>query len=146
MIFGGVIKLALPLASICRWCAFVILFSRVHWRTSDFLCWVKPLRIVVAEEDSPQHDWPSSWACPLANYDAQDGCHCNCGAYDPDCDDEEQAVHNCESPEATCNEDSECTGSGWCTCLWLEYSSWLYMVLRCWIWPHTKRRNGQGKR
>nr|BCY23782.1 uncertain protease [Schizochytrium aggregatum ATCC 28209] len=29
---------------------------------------------------------PSSWRCPTSWYSARDGCDCECGAYDPDCD------------------------------------------------------------
>eukprot|EP01105_Mastigella_eilhardi_P003082 TRINITY_DN1392_c0_g1_i2.p1 TRINITY_DN1392_c0_g1~~TRINITY_DN1392_c0_g1_i2.p1 ORF type:complete len:1456 (-),score=74.94 TRINITY_DN1392_c0_g1_i2:371-4738(-) len=29
---------------------------------------------------------PKSWTCPPDLFNANDGCHCNCGANDPDCD------------------------------------------------------------
>ena len=40
---------------------------------------------------------PSSWHCPADYYNAKDGCDCNCGAYDPDCDDDQSLVLNCGS-------------------------------------------------
>ena len=35
------------------------------------------------------------WTCPPATYDADDGCHCGCGCWDPDCDYPSQAVQDC---------------------------------------------------
>src|SRR5205809_6614203 len=29
---------------------------------------------------------PSTWTCPSGYYHTLDGCDCNCGAWDPDCD------------------------------------------------------------
>ena len=29
---------------------------------------------------------PSEWTCDPNYYNARDGCDCNCGAWDPDCD------------------------------------------------------------
>ncbi|KAL0477917.1 hypothetical protein AKO1_005392 [Acrasis kona] len=29
---------------------------------------------------------PIAWTCNPANYNSSDGCHCNCGIRDPDCD------------------------------------------------------------
>lgn len=29
---------------------------------------------------------PSSWKCDASSYGSGDGCHCNCGAWDPDCE------------------------------------------------------------
>ena len=47
------------------------------------------------------------WACNPAFYDAGDGCDCECGCWDPDCDDLEQKVYNCEDDE-TCVEPGVC--------------------------------------
>lgn len=50
----------------------------------------------VGEEGSCQKDCPdrritvdppSGWTCPVGFYATRDGCHCECGAHDPDCDD-----------------------------------------------------------
>lgn len=40
------------------------------------------------------------WSCPLEYYAAQDGCDCNCGAWDPDCD-ADQHVTNCPNDMET---------------------------------------------
>lgn len=44
----------------------------------------------VCEKDCPQRlltvDPPSGWTCPRGFYGTRDGCHCECGAPDPDCD------------------------------------------------------------
>lgn len=50
---------------------------------------------------------PRGWTCRARYYHADDGCDCNCGAYDPDCDDPRSAVYNC-SPESTCLPDGSC--------------------------------------
>jgi len=49
---------------------------------------------------------PTTWTCDEAWYGTLDGCDCNCGALDPDCD-LGQEVFNCEfgetcGPEGTC--------------------------------------------
>lgn len=52
---------------------------------------------------------PGSWTCDPAYYGTLDGCDCECGAYDPDCDLGQQVL-NCSWGEAcgvdgTCEED-----------------------------------------
>ena len=37
------------------------------------------------------------WSCPASYFGTRDGCDCECGDYDPDCDDPSQAVLNCPS-------------------------------------------------
>jgi hypothetical protein len=39
------------------------------------------------------------WACPSGFYGTRDGCDCNCGGWDPDCDDPSQQVFNCATVE-----------------------------------------------
>ena len=39
---------------------------------------------------------PSNWVCPKDYYSTHDGCDCDCGAWDPDCDDSSAEVHNCD--------------------------------------------------
>lgn len=39
---------------------------------------------------------PPGWTCAPATYDAGDGCHCKCGAYDPDCDVTPLPAINCK--------------------------------------------------
>lgn len=55
----------------------------------------------------PGDDVPDEWLCELDLYDAGDGCDCDCGAYDPDCDDPEQELYNCP-PGAWCNDAGLC--------------------------------------
>ncbi|MCB9508435.1 MAG: trypsin-like peptidase domain-containing protein [Myxococcales bacterium] len=50
---------------------------------------------------------PDGWACDEASYDAGDGCDCDCGAYDPDCEDPSQQLYNC-GPGQTCVEPGIC--------------------------------------
>ena len=40
-------------------------------------------------------DVPAGWICPPGYYGTRDGCDCDCGAYDPDCDIDEEPVYNC---------------------------------------------------
>ena len=66
---------------------------------------------------------PGTWSCALSYYSSGDGCHCECGAYDPDCSDGTQAVINC-APDQVCNLNGHCEGGGQggCTpdCAWKE--------------------------
>jgi hypothetical protein len=39
------------------------------------------------------------WTCPRNFYGTRDGCDCNCGGWDPDCDDPSQQVYNCATVE-----------------------------------------------
>jgi V8-like Glu-specific endopeptidase len=50
---------------------------------------------------------PEGWMCGPVHYDTGDGCDCECGIYDPDCDDESALVFNCSiglacTPEGLC--------------------------------------------
>lgn len=47
------------------------------------------------------------WLCPASTYNANDGCDCNCGVYDPDCDSSESELFNCPSGFT-------CTSAGFC--------------------------------
>jgi len=51
---------------------------------------------------------PLNWSCDPSFYNASDGCDCNCGAYDPDCD-KDKNVLNCPCKKMECNE-GICTG------------------------------------
>jgi len=42
---------------------------------------------------------PRFWNCSSESYNSKDGCHCRCGAWDPDCDDLSQATINCPNDE-----------------------------------------------
>ncbi len=50
---------------------------------------------------------PAEWTCDAGWYDAGDDCDCDCGVFDPDCDDRNLDVVNC-APGSTCNRDGTC--------------------------------------
>jgi hypothetical protein len=52
---------------------------------------------------------PIDWGCDSAYYAANDGCDCDCGTYDPDCDDPGAEILNCDVGQ-TCGPNSECVG------------------------------------
>ncbi len=58
---------------------------------------------------------PTAWTCAPTDYDAgmANGCQCNCGAYDPDCD-LGGTVTGCQGAEA-CNGNGLCVPTTW-TC------------------------------
>ncbi len=55
----------------------------------------------------------SAWSCNPNRYayDGGDGCDCDCGLYDPDCDDPRQQVYNCSEGQV-CGADAQCTEPG----------------------------------
>ena len=59
---------------------------------------------------------PTGWTCDPTYYKADDGCDCECGAYDPDCDDPYASLYGCEtgevcSTEGTCKPcEPDCSG------------------------------------
>jgi len=58
---------------------------------------------------------PNGWFCNPADYDSGDGCHCGCGLWDPDCNNDPQPAINCSFDEQ-CSFDGECVGDvtpGW---------------------------------
>jgi len=51
-----------------------------------------------------RRDVPSAWTCSELFYGSKDGCDCNCGAWDPDCDTTTgvaQKVFNCDTNDPT---------------------------------------------
>jgi len=54
---------------------------------------------------------PSGWRCPAANYGGGDGCDCNCGAWDTDCDDPAADIYNCR-PGEICGAGGVCVNGG----------------------------------
>lgn len=46
----------------------------------------------------------AGWECNPGYYDATDGCDCDCGAVDPDCEDPKAMVFGCENKTDTCVE------------------------------------------
>ncbi len=59
---------------------------------------------------------PSAWVCPVTYYGTGDGCDCDCGAQDPDCDSPWVPVFNCPSGDACvageCESGPIATGDG----------------------------------
>lgn len=58
--------------------------------------------------NEPVTNVPKTWTCPSVYYGGHDGCDCECGAWDPDCLDDAQAVHNC--PTSTFHRCAKPTG------------------------------------
>ena len=54
---------------------------------------------------------PAGWRCPAVNYGGGDGCDCNCGAWDTDCDDPAAEVYNCR-PGEVCGDGGVCVSGG----------------------------------
>jgi hypothetical protein len=52
---------------------------------------------------------PAEWTCTPSYYDNADGCDCDCGAYDPDCDDATANVYGCGTGQ-TCSAAGLCEG------------------------------------
>ena len=44
---------------------------------------------------------PEAWTCPPETYHAGDGCHCQCGVQDPDCNEPSATLHGCP-PGSSC--------------------------------------------
>jgi len=83
--------------------------SRAPWGPSEiskFLAKLPPPYPRLVFDDAV----PTSWTCSKDYYAADDGCDCDCGAYDPDCDIAGQEVLGCDSQEHT----GVCTSSGTC--------------------------------
>ena len=45
---------------------------------------------------------PYEWTCDHSYYGTGDGCDCECGAWDPDCEDASLQTYNCPSPSDVC--------------------------------------------
>lgn len=54
---------------------------------------------------------PAGWRCPAVNYGGGDGCDCNCGARDSDCDDPAADIYNCR-PGEICGAGGLCASGG----------------------------------
>lgn len=59
------------------------------------------------EPDVERPEPPAAWTCDNEVYDAADGCDCECGTWDPDCDDPSSVVYNCVDGDI-CAEDAHC--------------------------------------
>jgi hypothetical protein len=53
------------------------------------------------------------WRCSSWYYASGDGCDCNCGAWDPDCDDPAEGVFGCGLGETTCEAPGVCEVGSW---------------------------------
>lgn len=58
-------------------------------------------------EPASRPEVPSAWTCDPAWYDMRDGCDCDCGAPDPDCDVAGQPVVHC-APGEVCSAEGAC--------------------------------------
>lgn len=50
---------------------------------------------------------PETWTCSIEYFASTDGCDCECGAWDPDCEDSTQTVYGC-------SDGAVCVGDGIC--------------------------------
>jgi len=53
---------------------------------------------------------PKSWVCAEDYYNSQDGCDCNCGAFDPDCKNHTSQLFNCPCSNMSCSQNGFCVG------------------------------------
>ena len=51
---------------------------------------------------------PDSWTCDASFYNSNDGCDCECGVWDPDCEDREQDIYNCGATPSEPSPDHIC--------------------------------------
>jgi PKD domain len=61
-------------------------------------------------DPAPPSTAPAGWTCDPTFYNAEDGCDCGCGAFDPDCGKPDQELYNC-------NQGQYCGQSGTCESL-----------------------------
>jgi len=59
-------------------------------------------------EAVPTSDLDNVWTCEADDYFTADGCHCDCGLSDPDCEDSDQDLHNCGFENSYCAWDGQC--------------------------------------
>lgn len=98
-------------------------------------------------------DASGSWFCPASYYGTRDGCDCECGAYDPDCDDPSQEVLNCPAG-AVCGRSGRCVDRSGRPVRWLCAAGWLGVDARHSVWPiaclaalaSLLRRRGRSRR
>lgn len=51
---------------------------------------------------------PACWTCDPGYYNKSDGCDCNCGCYDPDCDRANQTLYGCDTGDIGCYLNATC--------------------------------------
>ena len=62
-----------------------------------------------AADCNPYAEVPVDWLCPEEFYVDRLGCDCDCGAWDPDCEDPAQLIFNCEEGQL-CGPGGVCGG------------------------------------
>lgn len=63
-----------------------------------------PYKLVVR----PPAQVPAAWICPQESYAGLDLCDCDCGAWDPDCDEPDITPASCKTPEGQCVQPGVC--------------------------------------
>jgi len=80
---------------------------------SCFIACAQTSNLDVINEEFMASDVPSQWSCDAALFNVADGCDCNCGTYDPDCDRAGANVYGCNGvPDATCSASGTCVLPG----------------------------------
>ena len=59
-----------------------------------------------------EYDYVAGWECPLSYYGLSDGCDCDCGIWDPDCDADNTNPYGCIGGTCELNDDGEGVCSG----------------------------------
>eukprot|EP00727_Mastigamoeba_balamuthi_P013402 m51a1_g8685 putative serine-threonine protein (909) ;mRNA; f:6320-10158 len=67
---------------------------------------------------------PAAWNCSTSFYNDKSTCHCNCGAYDPDCSNSVKGPvsANCATGQV-CNRQGSCVDPKWTSCSLKSYGS-----------------------
>lgn len=73
----------------------------------DGYCVDDPVQSEANPTPFPTFDAATKWTCDPSNFGRRDGCHCNCGAPDPDCALDKFTVFNCGGGEV-CNDNGLC--------------------------------------
>ena len=78
----------------------------------DFDCWFDCNMRTIDIAPGGKASAPGDWTCSDGWYGSYDGCDCDCGSHDPDCDDPNQSLFGCPYPgnsTCSCDGDCECT-------------------------------------
>ena len=94
----------------------------------------------VCQDDAPPPDLCEGWTCNAAYFDDGDYCDCDCGCWDPDCDDPATSVWGCGYGQS-CVQPGVCEDpepppppcEGW-TCNGMWYGDWGYCDCGCGCW------------
>ena len=84
-----------------------------YCETDGLCCMARYIDLVEQQRKNSEaqsaDDPPAHWTCPMAQYSSGDGCHCLCGAWDPDCDVSSYPAEGCDSSD-------HCIKPGQCVC------------------------------